>query len=187
MFCQLLTERIGKAGELMEKKLARWMVWGRFFLSHEAGPLAQFLKYGMAGGVAVVAHITLFFLFAWRIFPALTPDDWMVQLLGVTPGEVEEGRRALHAAIATCFAFVGSNAVAYTLNILFVFKKGRHHWALEILLFYGVSAVAMLIGTILQSILIARYGIMTTLAFGGNIFSALFINYAMRRFVIFKG
>lgn len=159
----------------------------RWFLSHDAGAMAQFIKYGFAGGTATAVHITLFFLIGWRLFPSLTADDWMVRLLGITPGAVDEGRRALHAAISTTIAFLVANAVAYVLNILFVFKKGRHPWFIEIGLFYAVSAIAMVIGTGLQSFLIARYGVMTTLAFGTNTFSALLINYAMRRFVIFKG
>lgn len=158
----------------------------RWFLSHDAGALAQFLKYGMAGGTATVIHITIFFLLGWRLFPALTADDWMVRLLQVTPGEVlAEGQRAWHAAICTTLAFLVANAVAYLLNVLFVFKKGRHHWFLEIGMFYAVSAVALVIGTGMQSWLIARYGIMTTVAFGMNTVSALLINYSMRRYVIF--
>lgn len=182
----MVDKQIGLDGEM--NWLARRLAQLRWFLSHDAGAMAQFIKYGFAGGTATAVHISLFFLLGWRLFPSLTADDWMVRLLGITPGEVvEEGRRALNAAIATTLAFVVANAVAYTLNILFVFKKGRHHWFVEIALFYGVSAVSVLIGTALQSLLIARYGIMTTLAFGTNTFSSLLINYAMRRFVIFKG
>jgi len=158
----------------------------RGFLHHDAGPWAQFFKYGISGVTASCVHIFLFFLLGWRLFPALTSDDWMVRLLNVTPGEVlDEGQRAWHAAICTTLAFLVSNAVAYVLNILFVFKKGRHHWVLEIGMFYAVSAVALVIGTGLQSWLIVQYGVMTTLAFGMNTFSALLINYTMRRYVIF--
>lgn len=164
-----------------------WRERIRHFLSHDAGPVAQFIKYSMSGGVATVVHISMFFLVGWRLFPALTADDWMVRLLRVEPGAVEESRRALHAAIATTIAFLISNGTAYILNVLFVFQKGRHRWIVEVLLFYAVSAVAIVIGTALQSLLIARYGIMTTLAFGTNLISALLINYGMRRFVIFNG
>ncbi len=166
--------------------ISRRVSWVCGFLSHDAGGVAQFIKYGMAGGLATVTHIGLFFLIGWRMFPSLTPDDWMVRILGVTPGEVDESRRALNAAFSTSLAFLVANAVAYTLNVLFVFKKGRHHWFMEILLFYGVSAISVVIGTLLQSLLIARYGIMTTLAFGANTFSSLMINYTMRRYFIFQ-
>ena len=156
----------------------------RRFLGRDAGHVAQFIKYGMAGGMATLTHIVIFFGLGWRLLPCLTEDDIVVRLLRLAP--VVAGNRALNAALATVLAFMVANAVAYTLNILFVFKSGRHHWALEILFFYIVSGVSMIIGTSLQSLLIARYGIMTTLAFGTNILAALMINYAMRKFFIFK-
>ncbi len=155
------------------------------FLGRDAGHLAQFIKYGMAGGVATLTHIVVFYALGWRLLPCLTADDLMVRLLRVAPVVVEN--RALNAAMATVLAFLVSNAVAYSLNVLFVFKNGRHHWVLEILFFYAVSGVSMLIGTTLQSLLIARYELMTTLAFGTNIIASLLINYAMRKFFIFKG
>lgn len=159
----------------------------RLWLGHEAGPLVQFLKYGIAGGLATATHILVFFMLGWRLLPSLTEDDIMVRLLGVAPAAVEEGRRALNAALSNALAFVVSNAVAYTLNVWFVFKGGRHHWVLEIALFYAVSGLSMAIGTSLQSLLIARYGMMTTLAFGANIVTALLINFGMRKYVIFHG
>lgn len=159
----------------------------RQFMGKEAGPLAQFIKYGVAGGLATLTYIILFFGLGWRLLPCLSADDIMVRLLGVAPVVVEEGSRALNAALSAVVAFLFANAVAYVLNILFVFKGGRHHWLLEIGFFYAVSAVSMVIGTGLQSILILRYGVMTTLAFGTNIISSLMINYAMRKFFIFKG
>lgn len=167
--------------------IAKKIAWAKWFMGHESGALAQFLKYGMVGGIATVVHVGLFFLCAWRLFPALTQDDWMVQLLGVTPGEIQEGRRAINAAIATTIGFVVANAVSYVLNVMFVFKKGRHHWILEVLLFYAAAGASLFIGTALQSVLIVRYDVMTTLAFGTNTFTSLMINYTMRRFVIFKG
>ncbi len=158
------------------------------FLSKDAGHLAQFIKYGIAGGLATLTQIIAFFALGWRLLPCLTDNDIMVRLLGIVPAAAQDGgSRAVNAAIATALAFLLSNGVAYSLNVLFVFKGGKHHWLLEIGLFYAVSGVSMVIGTSLQTLLIARYGVMTTLAFGTNIASALLINYAMRKFFIFKG
>ncbi len=154
------------------------------FLGKDAGHAAQFIKYGMAGGMATLTHICIFFLLGWRLLPCLTENDIMVRLLRVAPVVAEH--RAMNAAIATVLAFTVANAVAYLLNVLFVFKSGRHPWLLEIILFYAVSGVSMVIGTSLQSLLILRFGIMTTAAFGTNILTALLINYAMRKFFIFN-
>jgi putative flippase GtrA len=82
---------------------------------------------------------------------------------------------------------VVSNLVCYLINIAWVFEPGRHHWLVEISLFYLVSGISFAIGTGLQTWLIAQFGLQTTLAFGANLVTALLINYAMRKFVIFKG
>jgi putative flippase GtrA len=84
-------------------------------------------------------------------------------------------------------AFVISNLVAYLINIYWVFVPGRYNWILEVGLFYLVSGVAIVIGTALMGILIRRFGMLTTYAFGSNVFVALMINYAMRKFFIFNG
>jgi putative flippase GtrA len=101
--------------------------------------------------------------------------------------ELSDSVRATRAALGNLVAFVFSNLTAYLINILWVFKRGRHHWVLEILFFYAVSAVSMLIGTTIQTFLIRGYGMTTEVAFVANLVSSLMINYAMRKFVIFKG
>jgi putative flippase GtrA len=156
-------------------------------LSHDAHPLVQFLKYGIAGGLATATHITLFFLCGWFLLPCLTQDDITVKLLGLTAPGISEATRAWNAGFCNALAFVVSNCFCYVLNRLFVFRPGKHHWALEFLLFFAVSGVSMVIGTSIQTFLITHQGIQTTPAFGANIACALLINYAMRKFVIFKG
>ena len=58
---------------------------------------------------------------------------------------------------------------------------------IEILLFYAVSGISVFLGTMLMGILIKRFGLLTTYAFGTNIFTAVMINYAVRKFFIFSG
>ena len=62
-------------------------ILGRFLLSAsyieqfkglEAGPLVQFIKYGISGGLATFVHIVLFHLIAWRIFPSLQENDFLL-------------------------------------------------------------------------------------------------------------
>jgi hypothetical protein len=64
---------------------------------------------------------------------------------------------------------------------------GRYHWIVEVVLFYLVSGAALVTGTAMMGFLIRRFGMLTTYAFGSNIFAALLINYAMRKLFIFKG
>ena len=161
------------------------------FKGREASPLIQFIKYGIAGGVATGVCIGTFYLMSFFVLDALSADDAVVELLrkfisvDVTP--VADGIRARNAAINNSVAFVVSNFVCYLINVAWVFKPGRHHWLVEIGLFYLVSGVAFALGTGLQTGLIAHFGVQTTLAFGANLITALLINYAMRKFVIFHG
>ena len=155
-------------------------------LSHDAPPIVQFIKYGVVGGMSTIVHMIMFFICGWFLFPCLTQDDIFVKVLGLTAPGIEESSRWLLALYSTCIAFVVSNTFCYFLNILFVFKSGKHHPAVEFLLFFGVFGISMAIGSALQSWFIAHYAMQTTLAFGASIFTSLIINYAMRKFFIFK-
>ncbi len=159
----------------------------RKHLSHEAHPLIQFIKYGIAGGIATGTHICIFFLCGWFLLPCLTQDDITVKLLGLTAPALSEATRAWNAGFCSVIGFFVSNALCYILNRLFVFKPGKHHWVVEAGLFFAVSGISLVIGTSIQTFLITHQGVQTTFAFGTNIVSALLINYAMRKFVIFKG
>jgi len=156
-------------------------------LSHDAPPLVQFVKYGLAGGLATATHILAFFLAGFFLFPCVSAEDPLVKLFGLVAPVVEEALRARYAVFSNVAAFMLSNTVCYFMNRLFVFRPGRHHIVVEFLLFLAVSAVSMTIGTTLMGVLIKQFGIQTTYAFGANILSSLAINYVMRKFFVFKG
>lgn len=157
------------------------------FLSHDAGPFAQFVKYAIVGGIATGTHITVFHLLGWKLLPCLEPRDWAVRWFHLRVADLDDGRRSRNSMIANGCTFLVSNMVAYILNVLFVFQSGRHSLVVEIGLFYLVSGVSMAIGTPFMGWLIRKFGMRTTYAFGANILTSLLINYAMRRFVIFNG
>jgi putative flippase GtrA len=159
----------------------------RQFKGQDHGPVVQFIKYGISGGAATAVQIVLFSAMACWVLPALRQDEWAVRLFGLEAPDIPDSVRALRAAINTVVAFVFSNLTAYLLNIFWVFKRGRHHWVLEVLYFYLVSGASMVIGTAIQSWLIAQWGLTTTVAFGANLVSSVMINYALRKFFIFKG
>lgn len=156
-------------------------------MSNEYATLIQFVKYAFAGGVATIAHITIFHLIAWKLFPSLGPHDHAVRLLRLKIREVNDYSRSRNSMIGNIIAFCFSNMVAYVMNILWVFERGRHSLAVEILLFYLVSGVSAMIGTVFMGILIKRFGLLTTYAFAANILSAVLINYALRKYFIFLG
>ena len=157
-------------------------------LSNDTGHLIQFIKYGIAGGLATVTNIILFQLAAWLIWPCLEESSLFVKLFNLSvSNDLTDSLRGWNAVYSNVLAFMIANFVAYILNIKFVFKAGRHHWAVEIGLFYLVSGISMVLGTILMKWLISSYGIPTDIAFFSNMVTAILINYAMRKFFIFKG
>ncbi len=157
------------------------------FMGRDASPLIQFIKYAIAGGMATAVHITVFHICAWKLFPALQERDWAVKLLGLRVAPEDDRLRSRNSMIDNGIAFLFSNMTAYLVNIFWVFEPGRYHWLVEVGLFYAVSGVSVVIGTALMGWLIRKYGMTTTYAFITNLVSALLINYAMRRFVIFNG
>ena len=157
------------------------------FLANDAGNIFQFVKYAISGGIATLTHIIVFHLVAWKMFFALQADDWFVRLLRLPIQELDDTTRSRNSMKGNGVAFLISNLVAYLINIYWVFVPGRYHWIMEISLFYLVSAVAIVIGTAIMGFLIRRFGMLTTHAFGSNLFAGLMINYAMRKFFIFNG
>jgi len=157
------------------------------FTGREAGPLIQFIKYGIAGGIATLTHIALFHILAWKILPALQENDFAVRKFHIHVPEMSTDTRARNSMLDNFMGFLVSNFVAYIINIYWVFEKGRHSLLVELGMFYLASGISMAIGTFLMGYLIKRYGIRTTYAFFSNLVTAVLINYAARKFLIFKG
>ena len=124
---------------------------------------------------------------AWLVLPALSEKELVVRLFGLEVTAISDAVRAKRALVDNVIAFAFSNVTAYLINIFWVFHRGRYHWVKEFIMFTGVSGASMAIGTSIQTVLIAQFGMTTEIAFGANLVSALMINYAMRKFVIFKG
>lgn len=149
--------------------------------------LIQFLKYAIAGGIGTVVHIGLFHVFAWKLFPALQESDWFVRVLRIPIVEIDDKTRSRNSMIDNFIGFIITNFLVYIINIMWVFKAGKYAWWIELLLFYAVSSISMIIGTSVMGWLIRRFGMLTTFAFGANLVSALLINFAARKYFIFNG
>lgn len=164
-----------------------WSGFIRQFLRREASPPVQFVKYVISGGIAVASHTLVFFLAACFVLPALDQKDIIVRLLGLTVSDMAPALRARNAMINNVPAFLVSNTVAYLINIFWVFQPGRYPWYLEAAMFFAVSALAMFLGTSIMGLLIRYLDWSTIIAFSANLFTALLINFTLRKFVIFKG
>jgi putative flippase GtrA len=160
------------------------------FLTNKEHPLLQFIKYGLCGGLATVVDVTVFFLFTWLVFPALGDADPFADLLrffGLEVQTVSDAVRSRNFVIDSMICFVFSNLTAYILNVLFVFKAGKHKRHHELMLFYVVSIVSLVLATFAGWLLITVFGLSTTWSYAAKMVFALLINYAGRKYFIFHG
>ncbi|PCI39625.1 MAG: hypothetical protein COB53_02890 [Elusimicrobia bacterium] len=149
--------------------------------------LIQFLKYAIAGVIGTVIHIGLFHALAWKLFPALQASDWAVKALGIEIVPIDDATRSRNSMIANFGGFMVTNFIVYVINVIWVFEAGKYSWWIELLLFYAVSSISMVIGTTTMGFLIRRFGMLTSYAFCANLVSALLINFAARKYFIFNG
>ena len=173
----------------MEKEQDRLTKWRlvRRFLSHDSGPFAQFVKYGVIGVLSTCVQMIGFYLLAATCLKCLGADDWAVRFLGLPSVEVSDGLRAFRAAVATAGGFTVANIFCWMMNRLFVFKPGKFRWYVEFLMFFGVAALATVVALGVQSLLIKYFGMMTTAAVIVEVVASFLMNFFVRKFVIFKG
>jgi len=156
-------------------------------LSETQTLIFQFLKYSMCGCVAMAVDMITFFLVAWLLFPALTESDELVRWFGLQVESVPEHMRTINFCISNGIAFLLSNLTAYILNILFVFRAGKHNRWKEVGLFYLVSGISVGIGVGVGAVLIGAFGLSTTYSYVAKAVSTTLINYAARKYIIFHG
>jgi putative flippase GtrA len=156
------------------------------FLQREAHPIIQFIKYGICGGLATAVDVLLFYFLAWKVFPALGQNDPFARLTHLAVQVVDETVRSRHYLVNRGIAFLFSNFTVYIANRLWVFHPGRHSQWKELLLFYAVSIASFLLGTGLGWVLIAVFGLSTTLAYVANMAASVMINFAGRKHFVFK-
>jgi len=155
-------------------------------LSHDAPPLVQFMKYAAVGVFATMVNLVVAEACAAWLIPCLGADDILVRKFDFPAAGIEESVRAIRAVGCNLIGFVIANVVCWLLNRAFVFRPGRHHWAVELALFFGGSALAIAIGNGIIYLLIRIYGAQTTWAFVINVVASVMINYVVRKFFVFK-
>lgn len=131
--------------------------------------------------------MAVFFLLAWKVFPALRENDPVARRLGLRVRPVEEEQRSRRFVICTALAFVFSNLTAYLINIYWVFEPGRHPWYVEVALFYAVSGISIVIGTAIGWSMIRYLHLSTSFSYAGKLIASLLINFVCRKYLVFKG
>ncbi|MEI6892758.1 MAG: GtrA family protein [Pontiella sp.] len=147
----------------------------------------QFIKYGLCGCTALTVDMMVAFLVAWLWLPALNGDELFVKWFGLQFEVVSEGIRTTHFIIGSIIAFLISNLVAYLLNVLFVFKAGKHSRRKELGMFYLVSGISVGIGVALGAALISWLGMPYDYSYIAKVISTTLINYVARKYLIFNG
>ena len=164
----------------------------RRFLSHDCGPFAQYVKYGAIGVAATVVQFAVFYALASTCLKCLTPSEKAVELLGL-PSVVFSGDEPWHharwflAGVATAAGFVVANVFCWLMNRRFVFRPGRYRWYIEFAMFVGAATFATVVALGVMNVLIKYAGMMTTFAVVVEIAVSFFVNFFIRKFLIFKG
>lgn len=149
--------------------------------------LWQIFKYGVIGALATIINFLVAELCAAYVWPCLGSEDLLVKYGGFAAASVSDVVRAKLAVYCNLVGFFIANGVCWLLNRKFVFTPGRHHWAIEYLLFLAGSGVAILCGSMLIWFLVGFYGLQTTYSFIVNIFASVSVNFIVRKFFVFKG
>jgi len=154
-----------------------------------AHPVIQFFKYAFVGGLATVVSLFSTFILARWVFPCITPDDPIVKIfsLDLPPFAGSDAMRAFLYDLSWIGAFLVSNTFCYFLNRAFVFVPGRMKPWKEFLAFMAAGAVAMAAGLLASDPLIRFFGAPTSVGALVNMVTSVLVNYACRKFVIFKG
>lgn len=147
--------------------------------------MLQFLRYGVCGGIATATDGLVFFLAAWLIFPALSGQDQLVQILGLTISPASEESRALNFMLANTLAFILSNFVAYVLNTLFVFQSKKERRNKEITAFYILSTLVAFLSIGLSMVMMKFLFLSTTLAYCIKVIFSVLVNFVARKKYVF--
>ncbi|MCX6992231.1 MAG: GtrA family protein [Kiritimatiellaeota bacterium] len=156
------------------------------FAGRKAHPVIQFIKYGISGGIVTIFSMAVFAILTWKVFPSLQENELIVRLLKLHVEPIDEIVRARNYAYCQIIVFMLANLVCYFINIAWVFEPGRHSRRKELFLFYVVSLISFVAGTALGTGLIAFFNAGAVTAYVANMIAAVLINFAGRKYYIFK-
>lgn len=142
--------------------------------------LIQLSVYGFCGVVATVVSVGQVVLLSKYVIPAY---EGMI----VNGEPISHELRAKNLLINNTIAFFTTNVIVYYMNVLLVFKRGRHHPWMEFLYFTLINGGGFVISQIAGPWLIHQFGVRTNIAIFTNAVVSAFINFVARKFFVFKG
>ena len=163
--------------------------------------LIQFALYTFCGGIATVSFLGIVVVLSKTLIPAyentfvageslkffgydlcwLKPAKDAVNALAIN-----DGIRAQNLLVNNCIAFLITNVIAYVTNVLIVFKSGRHHPVIEFLMFTLISSISFGLSQVAGPFLVQKFGWPTNMAILSNVVASMLLNFAGRKFFVFK-
>lgn len=180
-------------------------IWRRL-RAREMPWMVQLMVYGLCGVLATVVSVGQVVILSKTLIPAyegmlIEPSSAIIRFISsLLPGHAElvveaekngfvlsDTLRAKHLLVNNTIAFVTTNVFVYWMNVMFVFKRGRHNPWVEFLWFTVINGVSFGLSQIAGPWLVHRFGITTNLAILTNTLFAVAINFVARKFFVFKG
>ena len=170
---------------MTEESQSGWFAW----LRSKECPYTQVFKYAVSGIISLMIDQLVFYLLAWLVLPCMRASDPVARLItamGLPFEEASEEQIKLHYWIIKSICFVLSIGTAYILNVLFVFRAGRHRRLVEVCMFFGFS-LFQFVFIWMGGILISRFGWEVTYANYSMLTLGVATNYFARKKIVFKG
>lgn len=142
--------------------------------------IVQLAVYGFCGVMATVVAVAQIVLLSKTIIPAY--EGMTVDGVAIT-----DALRATNLLINNTIAFLTTNVFVYFMNVMLVFKRGRHHPWMEFLYFTLINGLSFGLSQVAGPWLVHQFGVGTNVAIATNTVFAALINFVARKFFVFKG
>jgi putative flippase GtrA len=142
--------------------------------------IVQLAVYGFCGVATTIVGLTIVQILNTTIIPA---DDGMI----VNGVEISDELRGRNLLINNSIAFLPTNLMAYFLNVMLVFRRGRHHPWVEFFHFTLINFVSFALSQVAGPWIVHYFGVPTKVAMLTNAVFAAAINFVSRKFFVFKG
>jgi putative flippase GtrA len=142
--------------------------------------IVQLAVYGFCGVMATVVAVTQIVILSKTIIPAY---EGMI----VDGAAITDELRAKNLLINNTIAFLTTNVFVYFMNVMLVFKRGRHHPWMEFLYFTLINGLSFGLSQVAGPWLVHEFGVGTNVAILTNTVFAALINFVARKFFVFKG
>lgn len=142
--------------------------------------MVQLAVYGLCGVLATVVSVGQIVLLSKTLIPAY---EGMI----VNGEPITDALRAKNLLINNTISFLTTNVFVYFMNVMLVFKRGRHHPWMEFFWFTLINGISFALSQVAGPWLVHQFGVPTNIAIFTNTVFAALINFLARKFFVFQG